>query len=79
MQLCNSDDLGPSQQTVSRVITETLDAFYRPHIMQRYLRFPTDPHELMRNKAEFMAISNFPGVVGVIDCTHIRITAPKVS
>ncbi|XP_045106664.1 putative nuclease HARBI1 [Portunus trituberculatus] len=26
MQLCNGDDLGVSQQTVSRVITETLDA-----------------------------------------------------
>lgn len=77
MQLCNSDDLGVSQQTVSRVIAETLDAFYQPYLMRRYLTFPTDPDEIRRNKIDFMEIANFPGVVGAIDCTHIRITAPK--
>lgn len=77
MQLCNSDDLGPSQQTVSRVIAETLAAFSRPHIMREYLTFPTENAVLQQNKADFMEIANFPGVVGAIDCTHIRITAPK--
>ena len=29
------------------------------------------------NKADFLNIANFPGVIGVIDGTHIRIVAPK--
>ncbi|XP_050706375.1 putative nuclease HARBI1 [Eriocheir sinensis] len=77
MQLCSSEELGPSQQTVNRVISETLAAFNTPHIMRRYLTFPTENEVMQQNKAEFMEIANFPGLVGVIDYTHIRITAPK--
>lgn len=30
-----------------------------------------------RKKAEFLPIAQFPGIIGVIDCTHVRIVAPK--
>ena len=39
-QLCNGDDLGVSQQTVSRVITETLDALCNQQILKRFIKFP---------------------------------------
>ncbi|KAK3873579.1 hypothetical protein Pcinc_021422 [Petrolisthes cinctipes] len=77
MQLCNSDDLGPSQQTVSRVITETLDALSSRPILAQFIKFPITPQETQRKKMEFVQVAGFPGVIGVIDGTHIRITAPK--
>ena len=32
MQLCNADDLGISQQSVSRAINQTINVLCRPHI-----------------------------------------------
>ncbi|KAK4329427.1 hypothetical protein Pmani_000185 [Petrolisthes manimaculis] len=77
MQLCNSDDLGPSQQTISRVIKETLDALSSRPILAQFINFPITPQETQRKKIEFMQIAGFPGVIGVIDGKHIRITSPK--
>ena len=76
MQLCNGDDLGVSQQTVSRVITETLDALCAPHILNTYIQFPAN-HHLQQSKAEFRAIAGFPDVIGAIDGTYIRIVRPR--
>ena len=39
MHLCNSDDLGISQPTVSRVISETLYALSRPTVLLRFIKF----------------------------------------
>ena len=77
MQQCSADDMGPSQQTVSRVISETLDALSDNDVLCQFIRFPVTPHETQRNKAEFMDIAGFPHVIGVIDGTHVRIVAPK--
>lgn len=76
MQLCNGDDLGVSQQTVSRVITETLDALSAPHILKRFIKFPAN-QDLQQKKTEFRDVAGFPEVVGVIDGTHIRIMRPR--
>ena len=75
MQLCNGDDLGVSQQTVSRVVTETLDALCAPDILRRFIRFPP-VQDLQQKKAEFREIARFPEVIGAIDGTHIRIVRP---
>ena len=40
MQLCNADDLGISQPSVSRAINQTINALSRPHIIQQFIRFP---------------------------------------
>ncbi|KAK4317414.1 hypothetical protein Pmani_011498 [Petrolisthes manimaculis] len=75
MQLCNEDDLGVSQQTVSRVISETVDALCEQHILKRFIKFP--PIEQLQKKMEqFREIAGFPEVVGAIDGTHIRIAKP---
>ncbi|XP_045101457.1 putative nuclease HARBI1 [Portunus trituberculatus] len=77
MQLCNGDDLGLSQQTISKVIGETLDALVTDTFISRFVKFPTRQAEIPEKQAEFMGISGFPGVVGVIDGTHVRLISPK--
>lgn len=77
MQLCNSDDLGPSQPSVSRIITETLNALSARPVLSQFFKFPITPDETEIKKAEFVQIAGFPKVIGVIDGTHVRITAPK--
>lgn len=77
MQLCNGDDLGLSQQSTSRVISETLDALVTPAFVSRFIKFPTRDADIRRTKDEFRQYHGFPGVVGAIDGTHIRIIAPK--
>lgn len=76
MQLCNADDLGVSQQTVSRVISETLDALCDYDVLTRFIKFP-DNEQLQEMKDEFREIAGFPDIVGAIDGTHIRIVRPK--
>ncbi|XP_041364333.1 putative nuclease HARBI1 [Gigantopelta aegis] len=76
MQLCNGDDFGLSQPSISKVITETLNALTTPVIIRRFITFPLNHHEVRMNEAAFLQIAGFPGVVGVIDGTHVRIQAP---
>ncbi len=77
MQLCSSDDLGPSQPSISRVITQTITALSDPLIVSQFIAFPLDIPTLQAQKTAFMHIAGFPGVVGVIDGTHVRIIAPS--
>ena len=41
MQMCSSDDLGPSQPSISRVITQTIDALADINIPKQLIKFPT--------------------------------------
>lgn len=75
MQQCSSDDLGLSQPSISKVIKQTLTALSQPHIVTQFVSFPLDIHTSQAHKRTFMDITGFPGVVGVIDGTHVRIIA----
>ena len=77
MQQCASDDLGPSQSSISRAISQTVDALADGNVLKRFIKFPTTQDRADRNKEDFLAIANFPNIVGVIDGTHVRIVAPK--
>ncbi len=79
MQQCNADDLGPSQPSISRIVMETIMALTAPHIITRFIDFPTTPHIIQQKQTQFMQIAGFPGVVGAIDGTHIKIIAPSVN
>lgn len=76
MQLCSGDDLGVSQQTVSRVVTETVNALSEHNLLKRFIQLPANEH-IQQKKTEFREVANFPEVIGVIDGTHIRIVRPR--
>ena len=77
MQQCSSDDLGPSQPSISRAITQTIDALANVNVLKRFINFPVTRERADRNKQDFHDIANLPNIVGAIDGTHIRIVAPK--
>nr|XP_034332395.1 putative nuclease HARBI1 [Crassostrea gigas] len=77
MQLCNGDDMGVSQPTVSRAITATLRSLSSPQICAQFIKFPLNVHEIRKNQEEFFKIAGFPGIVGAIDGTHVQIIAPS--
>ena len=53
MQLCNGDDMGVSQPTVSRAISVTLDSLTSPAVVSRFIRFPTDATAIRKNQEGF--------------------------
>ena len=59
--------------TVSRIL-ENVTLAIVAHL-DEYVRMPT-LHNTLEMKQQFYNIANFPGVIGVIDGTHIRIQRP---
>ena len=59
------------------MISETLDALKTLDFLARYIKFPIVQEEIQQKQADFTEFDNFPGVVGAIDGTHIRILAPR--
>lgn len=74
-QVLLGDDLGISQPSVCRCVWEVISLLCS--IAPRFIRYPTTQEELNRNKTKFFAIAGFPGVTGLIDCTHVRIIRPR--
>ena len=77
MQQCSADDLGISQQTVSKVNSDTVNALSDITILSQFIKFPLTPVETQRKKAESVQIAGFSEVIGVSDGTHVRIMAPS--
>lgn len=77
MQLCNGDDMGVSQPTVSRAITATLGCLSSPQICAQFIKFPLNFQEIRKNQEEFFKSAGFPEIVGAIDGTHVQIIAPS--
>ena len=73
-QIGIADSLGISQATMSRCMHNVVNALSLR--TDNFIKFPTDV-EIERNKRQFYHVARFPGVVGCIDCTHIRILAPS--
>ena len=74
MQIVVGDTIIVSQPTVSRAIRAVSVALARR--INNFVHFP-EGNELIRNQESFHEMAHFPGVVGLIDGTHIRIQAPS--
>ncbi|XP_071487649.1 putative nuclease HARBI1 [Diadema antillarum] len=72
-QLTDGDTIRISQPSVSRCIAAVSDALTAR--VGNYVRLPPQD-DLNQNKDRFYRKAGFPGVVGLIDGTHIKIQAP---
>lgn len=61
-----------SQSTVSRHLHEIVNIMVN-HLGNRYIKFPQTVEEIITTKQGFFAKHGIPGIVGCIDCTHIKI------
>ena len=79
LQQVTGDTIGVSQPTISRVVSRVSKSICR--LYDRFIKFPTN-----ENSSEIMIgfynllngdpnANPFPGVIGAIDCTHIRVLA----
>lgn len=66
-----ADIHGFSQQTMSRICRRVATAFAR--LAPQHIKMPHTVGEQQATAAEFYRIKRFPGVMGAIDCTHIKI------
>lgn len=66
--------LAVSQPVVSRAVNEVSRLIVQR--LSNYIKFPTD-NEKAVNKRRFFEWCGMPGVIGAIDCTHVRILSPE--
>ena len=64
-----------SQPTACRTIDRVTKALAQH--THHWIHFPNNPREIQRQKDKFFDMNGFPGVVGCIDGTQIRIQAPS--
>nr|XP_039255158.1 putative nuclease HARBI1 [Styela clava] len=73
-QVVSGDLEGVSQPTVSRLVKEVSRIIAIKH--DDFIKFPTNPQDVRTQAIKFYQKSGFPGVVGALDCTHIKIQSP---
>lgn len=72
-QSVTGDLFNVSQPSVSRVVKRVARAI--ASLRNRYIKFP-GRQELPQVMYKFSQIGGIPGVIGSIDCTHVKITCP---
>lgn len=72
----NDFHIGLSQPVVSVILSETLKAL-ETVICPKWIRFKMTENEKTEAKVEFFEKTGFPGVIGCVDGTHIKILAPS--
>ncbi|KAG5866887.1 hypothetical protein JTB14_037488 [Gonioctena quinquepunctata] len=71
-----SYNLSVSQQTVTRCIKEVTSLIVE-FLSERFIIFPRHNGWKNQIKETFMEHTQFPGIMGAIDCTHIAIIRPR--
>ncbi|KAJ4430246.1 hypothetical protein ANN_22458 [Periplaneta americana] len=71
----NGDTVNVSASTVCRTIDRVLTAINSLRL--RVINFPDDDELPLLRMISLSFPDNFPGIIGAIDCTHIRITCPN--
>lgn len=67
------DTMGFDKSTVSRAINDVTKALIAKK--NRFIKWPNH-EEILKSKQNFFSRGGFPGVIGCIDGTHVRIQAP---
>ncbi|XP_067614377.1 putative nuclease HARBI1 [Eurosta solidaginis] len=71
----NDFNLALSQPTLSAILAETLEALEKV-ICPLLIKFEMSEEEQTEAKRHFFQKAGFPGVIGCVDGTHIKISAP---
>lgn len=67
-------NIGICQQSISNTLAEICTAI--EEIAPRWIKFPDTEDRKQEVKLQFMDRFNFPGVIGVVDGTHVAILQP---
>ena len=73
-QIVTGDLEGLSEPTVSNLIRKVSMMIARKKNL--FIKFPQSREEISKEVQGFYAICQFPGVVGAIDCIHIKVQSP---
>ncbi|KAL0808781.1 hypothetical protein ABMA28_012461 [Loxostege sticticalis] len=65
------------QKKCSDYIREVTDALIDKNIIDKYIQFPTSLEARQTLSQRFYRAYGIPGVIGCIDCTHIKIVVPR--
>ncbi|XP_050056258.1 uncharacterized protein LOC126549901 [Aphis gossypii] len=66
-----------SQSAVSQCITEVTEALNQPLVFSKHVYFPRTIEELNIVRQKFYEKYRIPGIIGIVDGTHIAIEPPK--
>lgn len=69
------EDKGFSQPTISRIFHEVVDAIHEK--ADHHITFPCTLEEMERAHVRWTVGSSFPYAIGAIDCTHVKVMAPR--
>lgn len=72
-QITDGDTMKISQPSISRIIHQVSLALVRR--LGEHVRLPNEEEKRV-NADTFYRMANFPGIIGLIDGTHVRIQAP---
>ncbi|XP_050322885.1 putative nuclease HARBI1 [Bactrocera neohumeralis] len=67
-----------SKTMVSRIVHQIAEILQN-HMAQRYIIFPTNLEQQNIAKQRFFTATGFPGILGAIDCTHVKIKKPPLA
>lgn len=70
----DGDVMNICQQSVSRIVAKVSRVIASK--MKDFVKFPSSVEEIHTMKQKFYELAHFPGVIGCIDCTHIKIRSP---
>ena len=73
-QMTDGDLMQLHQATVCRIVHSVSKAIAKRR--SHFIQFPSDTTAVMEQKRSFYNENGFPGVIGLIDCTHIKIKSP---
>ncbi|XP_065089161.1 putative nuclease HARBI1 [Ochlerotatus camptorhynchus] len=68
--------VGVAQPTLSKILTKVIDVF-EEHVCATVITFPTNEAEKNSIKMGFFEKTGFPGVIGCVDGTHVKIFKPR--
>lgn len=74
-QIDIGEGLNISQSSVHRAVSNVNSALNKH--FDRFITWP-DLQQIRQNKIQFHSLGHFPNVIGVIDCTHVRVMRPRV-